>query len=133
MKKVLLIAMLVIFSESALNAQTQHTGMLKGRVVDVAGMPIPKVRITILSSTDSFRVVSDEDGFYKIQVPLGSYQIISEELPGFTATKQTGVQVEADKTVVVNIVPAVSSRGVLCSLLITDGALRKQKRRKRHR
>jgi len=126
-----LLTMLMLFSVSVWSAQTQNTGKLKGRVVDVAGMPIPKVQIIIQSSTDSFQVISNEGGFYEIEVPAGSYQISSEKLPGFAATKRAGVRVEPSKTVEVNIVPAVSSEGVLCSLYVTDAPIKKQKRRKR--
>lgn len=123
MKKILSPIMLMILFVSVPGIQTQNTGTLKGRVVEVAGMPIPKVQITTQSSTDSFKVTSNEVGFYEIRVPAGTYQISSEKLPGFAATKRAGVQVESSKIVEVNIVPVVSSEGVLCSLYVTDAPI----------
>lgn len=125
-----LLTVLVLLPASGFSVQAEKTGRLKGRVVDVAEMPIPKVQITIQSSVDSFNLTSNEDGYFEIEVPAGSYQISSEKLPGFAATKRDGVRVEAGKIVEVKIVPSVSNEGVLCSLHVTDTAIKKQKRRK---
>lgn len=134
MRKFLSLAtILVLFSLPVLSVQTQDMGKLQGRVVDIAGMPIPKVQITIHSSTDSFKAISDEDGYFEIQVPVGSYEVSSEKLPGFAATKRAGVRVELRRPVDLNIVPAVSTEGVLCSLYVTGVPAKKQKKRKRHR
>jgi Carboxypeptidase regulatory-like domain len=134
MKRLLsLSTILVLFSLPVLSVQTRDAGKLKGRVVDIAGMPIPKVQITIQSSTDSFKAISDEDGYFEIQVPFGSYEVSSEKLPGFAATKRAGVRVEPGRPVEVKIVPAVSTEGVLCSLYVTGAPAKKQKKRKLHR
>ena len=131
MKKLLsLLTILVLLPIFAFSAQAGKTGRLKGRVVDVAEMPIPKVQITIQSPAYSFKLSSNEDGYFEIEVPAGSYQISSEKLPGFAATRREAVRVGAGETVEVKIVPAVSSEGVLCSLLVTDALIKKQKRRK---
>jgi hypothetical protein len=128
MKKFLsLLTILMLFSTPAPSVQTQNTGRLKGRVVDIAGVPIPKVQIIIQSPTDSFKVISNEDGYYEIQVPAGSYQVSSEKLPGFATTRRAGVRVEPGKIVEVNVVPAVSSEGVLCSLYVTDAPIKSRK------
>lgn len=124
---------MVLFSQPGLSVQRQDVGKLKGRVVDIARMPIPKVQITIQNSTNSSKAISDEDGYFEVQVPVGSYEVSSEKLPGFAATRQSGVRVESGKLLEVRIVPAVSSEGVLCSLYVTDAPPRKQKKRKRHR
>ncbi|HEY0082469.1 MAG TPA: carboxypeptidase-like regulatory domain-containing protein, partial [Pyrinomonadaceae bacterium] len=111
--------------------QTEEVGKLKGRVADIAGMPIPKVQITIRSAANSFNVPSNEDGYYEIEVPAGSYEVSSAKLPGFAATGRAGVRVEPGKMIELNILPAVSSEGVLCSLYVTDAPIKMQKRRKR--
>ena len=133
MKKILsLIIIVMLFCATALSIQTQSAGTLKGRVIDIAGMPIPKVRITVKSSTDTFNVTSNEDGYYEIDLPAGSYQIGSDKLPGFATTRRGGVRVEPSKIVEVNIVPAVSFEGALCILNVTDApfeVLRTKKRR----
>ena len=61
------------------------------------------------------------------------YEVSSEKLPGFAATKQTGVRVERSKAVETNIVPDVSSEGVLCLLYVTAASAKRQKNRKRYR
>ena len=124
---------LMVFSASVLSVPLQNTGWIKGRAVDPAGMPIPNVRITIQSSSDSFKAVSDENGYFEIQVPTGSYEVGSEKLPGFAATKRNGVRVEASKIVEIDIAPVVSTEGILCSLYITAAPTKKQRKRKRHR
>lgn len=124
---------LALFPVSVLGVQTQNTGTLTGRVVDIVGASISKIQITIQSSAYSFKVTSNEDGYYEIEVPVGSYQISSEKLPGFAATRRAGVQVEPGKIVEVHIVPAISSEGILCSLYVTDAPIKKQRRRKRRR
>ena len=131
MKRLLpLLIMLTIFTASALSVQSQNVGRVKGRVVDTEGTPIPKVQIVIQNSINSFNVTSNEDGYYEIQVPVGSYLINSEKLPGFAATRSAEVRVEPGKTVKVIIVPAVSTEGVLCILYVTDAPIKKKKRRK---
>ena len=132
MKKFLsLLTVLTLIAVPALSAQSG--GRLKGRVVDVAGMPIPKVQIIIGGPAGSFEVVSNEDGYYEIEVAAGIYQINSEKLPGFAATSREGVRVGPGETVEVNIVPAVSSEGVLSSLPITDAPVKKQKKQKKRK
>ncbi|MCM3869227.1 MAG: carboxypeptidase-like regulatory domain-containing protein [Pyrinomonadaceae bacterium] len=134
MKKVLsLVTTVMLLCATALSIQTQSAGTLKGRVIDIAGMPIPKVRITVKSSTETFNVISNEDGCYEIDLPAGSYEIGSDKLPGFATTRREGVRVEPGKIVEVNIVPAVSFDGALCVLTITDAPFeRPKKRKKRH-
>jgi len=131
MKKLLsFLTILALLPASAFGVQTDKAGRLKGRVVDVAGMPIPQVQVIIQSPADSFEVSSNEDGYFEIEAPAGTYQIRSEKLPGFAATRREGVQVKAGEIVEVTIVPAVSSEGVLCSLPVTDAAIKKLKGRK---
>lgn len=109
----------------------KKTARLNGTVLDTAGMPIPRVQITIQNSTASFKAVSDENGKFQIDLPPGSYEVRSDKLPGFAGTKRN-LTVATNQSVEVTIVPAVSSEGVLCSLLVTSGPARKPKR-KRHR
>ena len=110
----------------------QATARIKGTVLDTAGMPIPKIQVTIQNSTVSFNAVSDEEGKFQIELPPGTYELRSDKLPGFAATKRD-VTVATNKTAEITIVPAVSGEGILCSLYVTSGPLKKPKRRKRHR
>ena len=110
----------------------QTTARIKGTVLDTAGMPIPKIQITVQNSTVSFNTVSDEDGKFQIDLPPGTYELRSDKLPGFAATKRN-LSVGTNQTAEVTIVPAVSEEGVLCILRVTSGPTKKPKRRQRHR
>ena len=117
---------------SCLLLAQQPTARLKGTVLDTAGMPIPKVQITVQNSTASFKVVSDDDGKFQIDLPPGAYEVRSDKLPGFAATNRN-LSVATNQAAEITIVPAVSSEDVLCSLLVTSGPTKKPRRRKRHR
>jgi hypothetical protein len=95
-------------------------------------MPIPKVQITILNSTASFNVISDDDGKFEIDLPPGKYQVRSDKLPGFAATNRE-LTIETKKAAEVTIVPAISTEGVLCILTITAKATTKRPKRKKPR
>jgi hypothetical protein len=110
-------------------AQQARTATLKGTVVDTANQPIPKVQITIASATGSSKVESDENGKFQIDLPPGEYELRSDKLPGFAATKRK-VSVSTNRVVEVRIVPAVSEEGVLCILRIT--ASTRPKHRSKH-
>jgi hypothetical protein len=109
----------------------QVTARLKGTVLDTAGMPIPKVVITVQNATASFKVASDENGKFQIDLPPGAYEIRSDKLPGFAATDRK-LTVAAGKTADLTIVPAVSLDGAICILTVTSGPVAKRKRTRRH-
>jgi uncharacterized membrane protein len=117
---------------SCLVLAQQSTARFKGTVLDTAGMPIPNIQITVQNSTASFKAVSDDDGNFQIDLPPGEYELRSDKLPGFAATKRN-VSVANNQTAEVTIVPAVSTEGVLCILQVTSGPTKKPKKRKRHR
>jgi uncharacterized membrane protein len=117
---------------SSLVLAQQPTARLKGTLLDTAGMPIPKIQITVQNSTGSFKAVSDDDGKFQINLPPGEYELRSDKLPGFAATNRN-VSVTTNQTAQITIVPVVSTEGVLCSLLVTSGPTKTPKRRKRHR
>ena len=114
-------------------AQQPATARLQGTVEDIAGGAIPKVQVTIHNATNSFNVISDENGKFQIDLPPGTYEIRSDKLPGFAAT-QREVSVATNKVAEVTIVPAVSDEGVLCILRVTAAAATPKRRpRKKHR
>ena len=110
--------------------QATATARLQGTVLDIAQVPIAKVRITIESPTASFTVTSDVEGKFQIDLPPGGYEVRSDKLPGFAATSRN-LTVGANQTAEITIVPAVSSEGVLCILYVTSGPTKKPKKRKR--
>ena len=115
-------------------AVSQQTGLarLNGTVLDIADAPIPRVQIYIENATNTFKVVSDEDGKFTIDLPAGKYEIRSDKMPGFAATTQK-LSVETGKTAYMKIVPGISEEGVLCILIVTSGPTTKRQKRKRHR
>src|ERR1043165_5965013 len=96
-------------------AQQTGTARLKGTVIDNAGGAIPKVQITIENAANSFKVMSDESGKFQIDLPPGKYEMRSDKLPGFAATRRE-ISVATNKVAEVTIVPAVSEEGVICIL-----------------
>ena len=116
---------------SCLVLAQQPTARLKGTVLDTAGMPIPKIQITVHNSTASFKAVSDDDGKFQFDLPPGKYEVQAAKLPGFAATNRY-VSVATNQTAEVTIVPAVSVDGAICILKITGNATTKRRRRQRH-
>ncbi len=110
----------------------QPTARLNGAVVDTAGMPIPKVQITVRNSTASFNAVSDENGKFKLDVPPGMYEVHSDKLPGF-ATTNRNLTIAPGKVAEITIVPAISMDDAICILIVTSGPIAKRHKRKRHR
>jgi hypothetical protein len=131
MKRLIALILGLTLCASLVLAQ-QPTARLKGTVFDTAGMPIPKVQITVQNSAASFKAISDDDGKFQLNLPPGAYEVRSDKLPGFAATNRN-VSVATNQIAEITIVPAVSSEGVLCSLLVTSGPTKKSKRRRRHR
>ena len=129
MKRLIAAALVSILCSTLVLSQQPGTAHLKGTVVDIADQAIPKVQITIKNATSSFKVESDENGKFQIDLPPGKYEIRSDKLPGFAATKRK-VSVGTNKTAEVKIVPAVSDEGVLCILTITDSAPPKRRSEK---
>jgi Carboxypeptidase regulatory-like domain/TonB dependent receptor-like, beta-barrel len=87
-------------------AQSQAiNGTIEGTVSDESGGVLPGVTVTVhnLDTGAERSVVTNENGLYRaLLLPLGSYRVIAE-LPGFKKFEQTGVQVSAGQTAVVNV------------------------------
>ena len=91
-------------------AQTSNTVRLSGTVVDSEGAAISQVQITVSNSTASYHTVSNEEGKFSINLPAGTYQLRSAEVPGFAATNRDLV-LESGKNTGVTIVPTISISG----------------------
>jgi hypothetical protein len=97
-----LIALFVIFSLSQSQAwsQGQIGGGLDGTVRDASGAVIPQGTVRLVSeATDAVRVDKiDHVGYYSLNdVPPGKYTLIVE-VPGFEASKMTGIEVTLNQT-----------------------------------
>jgi uncharacterized membrane protein len=104
----------------ALPAWGQGSSELKGRVVDVLGAAIAKATVTIKTSEGKNQVVTDEDGEFEIQLPAGVYEIRTEEMPGFLASKYAKVRVKRgrDKRITIQVVHTL--KDAECILRVTS-------------
>lgn len=104
----------------ALPAWGQESSTLKGRVVDVLGAAIAKATVTIKSSEEKNQVVTNEDGEFEIQLPVGMYEIRTEEMPGFLASKYAKVRTKRGKGKRVTIKVMHTLKDAECILRITS-------------
>ena len=132
MKRLLSLLISLAFCSALGVSQQTGTARVNGTILDIAGGAIPNVQVTIENSANSFRIVSDENGKFQIHLPPGRYEVRSDKLPGFAATKQE-ISLATNKTAEMTITPAVSQEGVLCILTITARVAPKRRMLKRHR
>jgi hypothetical protein len=89
----------------AFGQATAANGSIEGTVVDNTGAVLPGVTVTVTSiDTGATRaVVSNDGGLYRAPLlPLGAYQVVAE-LEGFKKFTQTGINLSAGQTAVVNV------------------------------
>ncbi len=103
-----LILALFLGIATAMPAAAQSTainGSIEGVVTDDSGAVLPGVTVTIdnLDTGDSRVVVTNESGLYRAPLlPLGRYRV-SAELQGFKKFEQTGLNISAGQTAVINV------------------------------
>jgi hypothetical protein len=103
----LILALFLGFA-TAMPAAAQSTainGSIEGVVTDDSGAVLPGVTVTIdnLDTGDSRVVVTNESGLYRAPLlPLGRYRV-SAELQGFKKFEQTGLNISAGQTAVINV------------------------------
>ena len=87
-------------------AQSQAiNGTIEGTVSDTSGAVLPGVTVTVANTdTGTERsVVTNAHGLYRAPLlPLGSYRVIAE-LQGFKKFEQSGINLSAGQTAVVNV------------------------------
>lgn len=89
----------------AFGQATAANGSIEGTVVDNTGAVLPGVTVTVTSlDTGTTRaVVSNDSGLYRAPLlPLGGYQVVAE-LEGFKKFTQTGINLSAGQTAVINV------------------------------
>jgi len=93
---------------------------MSGTVTDSTGAILPGVLVTAtnIESGNTFEVISDERGNFRLPVRVGTYTITAQ-LPGFTTVRRS-VQMLVGQTVVVNIQMAPST--IAESLTVTGEA-----------
>ncbi len=100
-----LIVALAVSAAPVLAQSQAINGTIEGTVVDQQAGVLPGVTITIsnIDTGDSRVVVTNENGLYRAPLlPLGSYRL-SAELQGFKRFEQTGINLTAGRTAVVDV------------------------------
>ena len=91
-------------------AQSQAAnGTIEGTVRDTSGAVLPGVTVAMTNiDTGAERIVlTNESGFYRAPLlPLGSYRVVAE-LAGFKRYEQTGIDLGAGRTAVIDITLSV--------------------------
>jgi len=75
-----------------------------GVITDSSGAVLPGVTVTaVLAATgNTFVAISDERGFYRIPVRVGTYRITAE-LPAFATVERPGIQILTGQTSTINM------------------------------
>ncbi|HEX6546385.1 MAG TPA: carboxypeptidase-like regulatory domain-containing protein, partial [Bryobacteraceae bacterium] len=101
MRRYLLLSLLAIAGCWQAEAQLANTTALVGTVTDPAGAAVAGASISAVDTAtkNTYRTVTNGDGYYTIQfVRPGSYSITVEQ-SGFSSTTKTGVTVDQNQTV----------------------------------
>ncbi len=90
---------------SASPASAQVGGSLSGVVKDTTGGVLPGVAVTATNTAlgTMFSTVTDAQGLYSFpKLPVGRYDV-TLQLDGFQTQKRTGIQVDADSAIQINV------------------------------
>lgn len=114
----LLIACFCLFVLTSSTFGQETTGGIEGTVKDAAGAVVPNVTLTIITASDTtagttttgigagFRrvITTNEDGFFRaLQVPPGTYDVVSTASSGFGVSRYENVLVTIGQNTNVNI------------------------------
>jgi hypothetical protein len=100
-----------VFCLSAVAFGQQQVGTIEGTVKDVKGAAIPGATVTITGVSVGFerKVQSDSEGVYRVlQVPAGTYKIVTAATSGFAAATLENVTVVIEKTTTADITVGIS-------------------------
>ena len=86
----------------------RRTGRVEGVVTDKFGARVAKVAIKIESKRSKVEIVSDEEGRFQTDLPVGLYRITVYS-PGFESFKSDDIKVQADNTTTINVALAIAS------------------------
>ena len=107
-------AALLLALAAASPAAAQSTainGTIEGTIVDQQKGVLPGVTVTVtnLDTGDTRVVVTNESGLYRAPLlPLGTYRVTAE-LEGFKKYEQTGIQLRAGQTAVIDVALTVGT------------------------
>ena len=90
---------------TAVFAQTRDTAAIFGAISDTQGAAIPGASVTVISSSTGQvrKIVANDSGQYLFpSLPIGAYSIVVEQ-PAFKRTERTGILLQANENVKVDI------------------------------
>lgn len=104
-RRLMLAAMLVVAAAGATaSAKTQRPGVLSGRVVDDSGSVLPgvEIRIADLAGQVLEKVVTDKDGRFRAELPVGPAKVTASLL-GFMSASRT-VRIDSSAEAIVEMI-----------------------------
>ncbi len=103
---------LLLFCFSGCILFASDGGSLLGTVTDPAGAAIPGARVSATATSTALKqtITADERGFYSFQsLPVGRYDV-QVDAAGFKPIRRTGVVINVDSKVVVDVSLAIGER-----------------------
>src|SRR5580698_1265502 len=103
---------LLLFCFSGCILFASDGGSLLGTVTDPAGAAIPGARVSATETSTALKqtITADERGFYSFQsLPVGRYDV-QVDAAGFKPIRRTGVVINVDSKVVVDVSLAIGER-----------------------
>ena len=129
----LIFILLVLLSSAAFGQET--TGGIEGTVKDSAGAVVPNVTVTITSAKEALTgttttgvgsgfkrtVTTDSDGFFRlIQVPPGTYEVVTTATGGFGAARYENVTVAIGRNTQLDISVNPGGEAVSVDVSVSD-------------
>lgn len=112
MKAVLPLLILSVLLQTIPTAQAKftkrQTGKIEGFVTDKFGAHVTKAKIKIEGKRIKKEIVSDEEGRFQVDLPIGVYQNTVYS-PGFELFKSDAIKVQADNTTTINVPLAIAT------------------------
>jgi carboxypeptidase family protein/TonB-dependent receptor-like protein len=99
-RRLVLIGILAVLPSRVFAQEATFNGV----ITDSSGAVLPGVTVTALlaATGNTFVAVSDERGFYRIPVRVGTYRITAE-LPAFATVERPGIQILTGQTSTINM------------------------------
>jgi hypothetical protein len=101
----------------------EQYGNIEGTVKDPQGAVVPNVSVTISNPTTGFKrtINTDNSGFFRVlQLPPGTYSVITAATGGFSGTKSDNVVVTLGNTTPVDISLQIGSASNVVDVTATD-------------
>ena len=108
---IILIATCATFALPLPQSSLPQTGKAKGNVTDSASGKIPRVKICFENRESGLKqqIVSDSEGAYEVELPVGDYQV-NAVAEGYRPPAVRSIHIEPNQAVTLNIVfPPIST------------------------